>query len=166
MLKHYTLMLELGMAEYLATPLYIYIFKKSKASHLQIGICPLVSTEIFMLKWSSINICEDCQETSWFLELSNIKLTKLKIIRKSRHFTRLKIVYMTSHSQWCRVCSIVGLSYGSGMSDTESLLNVDKIKELSLLVARCGVNESRGLVDPLFELVGVTILRVQTQLWS
>ncbi|XP_065885731.1 neurobeachin-like isoform X3 [Dysidea avara] len=40
------------------------------------------------------------------------------------------------------------------MSDgSESLLDVDKIKELSLLVARCGVNESRGLVDPLFELL-------------
>ena len=46
----------------------------------------------------------------------------------------------------------------AGMSDTpESLLDVDKIKELSLLVARCGVNDSRGLVNPLFELVGVTI---------
>lgn len=49
----------------------------------------------------------------------------------------------------------------SGLADvmsypTDSLLDDDKIKELSLLIAKCGVNESRGLVDPLFELVGVT----------
>ena len=44
------------------------------------------------------------------------------------------------------------------MSDvSESLLDVDKIKELSLLIGACDVNESRGLVDPLFELVGVTM---------
>ena len=40
---------------------------------------------------------------------------------------------------------------------SESLLDVDKIKELSLLIGTCDVNESRGLVDPLFELVGVTM---------
>ena len=84
-------------------------------------------------------------------------------LRASRRFTAF-----TSRDTWRHLSYASGLVEcgirlwvlvtAGGMSDaSESLLDVDKIKELSLLVARCGVNESRGLVDPLFELVGVTI---------